>query len=167
MWNNRSTIHNLIDVGKRFTFDDFVEYSHNFLKSGKHLWFGIGNIRADPEMIRIAKTVKEIMNTQPLKIEDMYPIRILKLAPNIELYSQIEVEDEENTISSAIVCHFQYGYSKSMENDILYQILFQIIDEPTFDFLRTQEQLGYLAYSKSWLFRSVRGGGFVIQSSNK
>jgi len=45
--------------------------------------------------------------------------------------------------------------------------MFQMIDEPAYDFFRTKEQIGYLAYSRRWIFRDVIGGGFVIQSSNK
>jgi secreted Zn-dependent insulinase-like peptidase len=51
--------------------------------------------------------------------------------------------------------------------ELYHQVVFQMMDEPAYDFLRTKEQLGYLAYSSSFNFRGVLGGGFVIQSSKK
>ena len=38
----------------------------------------------------------------------------------------------------------------------------QFMDEPTFNQLRTIEQLGYVVYSRNCIFRGVRGAKIVV-----
>lgn len=150
----------------KFTFDQFVEYSNNFLKNGKHLWFGIGNIRDDPEMKRISTKVHSILDTKPVSVSNLFDVKLLKLKENIELSTTIESEDDDNK-NSAIICYFQYGESSNRIESLLFSVIYQILDEPSYDYLRTKLQLGYLAYSTIWNFRGILGGGFLIQSGTK
>ena len=46
-------------------------------------------------------------------------------------------------------------------------VLFQILKEPFFDRLRTQEQLGYIVQCSTFMIRKVLHGKFVVQSSIK
>ena len=69
-----------------------------------------------------------------------------------------ELKDERRTIK---------GNLNYPIEEVLFQIVFQILDEPAYDFLRTKEQLGYLAYATAWNFRDIQGGGFLIQSNKK
>lgn len=80
----------------------------------------------------------------------------------IHLRMEWENEDEENW---AIVSYFQYGPSVSLYQELIHQLVFQTLEEPCYDFLRTKEQLGYLVYISSWNLRNVMGGKFVIQSA--
>lgn len=73
-------------------------------------------------------------------------------------------EDEEN---SAIVSYFQYGLPNSVVEELRHQLIFLMMDEPAYDYLRTKEQIGYLVFCQMWNYRNTLGGGFVIQSSKK
>ena len=108
----------------------------------------------------------DTLQTSPVPINLLYKVQVFNLPENRELHLVLncENEDEEN---SAIVTYFQLNHSVSHEQELIHSIVFHMIDEPAYDFLRTKEQLGYLAYSRSWNFRGVLGGGFVIQSSKK
>jgi len=43
----------------------------------------------------------------------------------------------------------------------------QFLDTPTFDELRTVQQLGYVVFSRPSFIRDVLGGWFLIQSPGK
>lgn len=46
-------------------------------------------------------------------------------------------------------------------------MLCKILEEPTFDVLRTKEQLGYSAHHLSYSLSGILGSAFYVQSSQK
>lgn len=50
---------------------------------------------------------------------------------------------------------------------LLNEIALQFLDEPTFNQLRTIEQLGYVVWSRHCIKRDVIGAWFLVQSPNK
>jgi secreted Zn-dependent insulinase-like peptidase len=104
------------------------------------------------------------LKTLPVAFEEIYRINVYNLPENKEIHLKMiwENEDEENC---AIVSYFQYGPSISLYQELIHQLVFQTLEEPCYDFLRTKEQLGYLVYISSWNLRNVMGGKFVIQSA--
>jgi secreted Zn-dependent insulinase-like peptidase len=47
---------------------------------------------------------------------------------------------------------------------MLHQVTMQYLDEPTFNQLRTIEQLGYVVFARKSDYRDVMGTQFIIQS---
>lgn len=101
-----------------------------------------------------------------MPIEDLYRVEVFSLPQNTEAYLILNCENEDED-NCAIISYFQCGPPKSHYQELLHQILFHMIEEPAWDFLRTKEQLGYLVYTRTWSFRNTLGGGFVLQSSKK
>ena len=52
-------------------------------------------------------------------------------------------------------------------NQLMNQVILQYLDEPTFDQLRTKEQLGYVVFSRPRASRDVLGAWFLVQSPEK
>ena len=50
--------------------------------------------------------------------------------------------------------------------NILHRIVFKLLDVPAFEYLRTEKQLGYIAYALQADFNDIHAGGFVVQSSD-
>lgn len=69
--------------------------------------------------------------------------------------------------NSAVVEYYQLGPIESLEQKNLHSVLFQLLDEPSFNTLRTKEQLGYIAYCQPDETRGVLGGNFLVQSTVK
>ena len=51
-----------------------------------------------------------------------------------------------------------------MHTKMLHQVTMQYLDEPTFNQLRTIEQLGYVVFARKSDYRDVMGTQFIIQS---
>jgi len=66
--------------------------------------------------------------------------------------------------SSAIEVYYQVGQQSTTTN-MLLELFCQVIREPCFNVLRTQEQLGYIVHSGVRRSKGVQGLKFIIQSS--
>jgi insulysin len=78
------------------------------------------------------------------------------------------VEDESND-NSCLVSYYQDGYveAENLKRNLLLTLTQQYLDEPTFNQLRTQEQLGYVVFTRDANFRDINGLRFCIQSPQK
>ncbi|KAK6178603.1 hypothetical protein SNE40_013354 [Patella caerulea] len=65
--------------------------------------------------------------------------------------------------SSCIQIYYQTGIQEK-QNNVLLELLCQVISEPCFNILRTQEQLGYIVMSGVRRSSGVQGLRFIIQS---
>ncbi|CAH1784511.1 unnamed protein product [Owenia fusiformis] len=65
--------------------------------------------------------------------------------------------------SSSIEIYYQTS-TQSTENNIMLELFCQIISEPCFDILRTQEQLGYIVFSGPRRSSGVQGLRVIVQS---
>lgn len=113
---------------------------------------------------RICRNAFDIIKTSPVPIDCLFRVRTYNLPPSQEHHLVLECENEDET-NCAILSYFQLGPQESHYQEVLHQILFRMLEEPAFDFLRTKEQLGYVAYSRSWNVRNILGGAFIIQTS--
>lgn len=77
----------------------------------------------------------------------------------------IRVPDPDNE-NSCLVSYFQYGRT-SQKSNLLNQLAMQFLSEPTFNQLRTNEQLGYVVFSRPQTDRDILGAWFLIQSPSK
>ena len=55
----------------------------------------------------------------------------------------------------------------SVKSGLLGWIVEQFMDEPTFNQLRTIEQLGYIVFTMDCKVRDILGTAFCVQSSKK
>ena len=79
------------------------------------------------------------------------------------------VPDASNE-NSCLLTFYQYGRQTKQEGDkthLLNLVALQYLQEPTFDQLRTKEQLGYVVASRPRNTRDIIGCWFLIQSPTK
>lgn len=79
------------------------------------------------------------------------------------------VPDASNE-NSCLLSFYQYGRQTNEDADklnLLNQVALQYLNEPTFDQLRTKEQLGYVVFSRPRSTRDIISCWFLIQSPTK
>jgi insulysin len=64
-----------------------------------------------------------------------------------------------------LITYFEAGLEgNDIRGKLLHQVVMQYLDEPTFNQLRTIEQLGYVVFARNCTYRDVMGAQFIIQS---
>ena len=74
------------------------------------------------------------------------------------------VPDASNE-NSCLLSFYQYGRQTNEDADklnLLNQVALQYLNEPTFDQLRTKEQLGYVVFSRPRSTRDIISAWFLI-----
>jgi insulysin len=80
---------------------------------------------------------------------------------------EFDVQDSSN-MNSALLSYFEFGLERDdMRSKLLTELCWQYLEEPTFDQLRTTEQLGYIVSTVATSTRDVIGLKFIIQSTVK
>ena len=151
----RSTLQNM-------TFERFVRISKEWLKQARYVWFVNGNM-SEEDAITIVHKNQDIMNTKSVKKEELIDVRPVCLPEKKAYVFELPCEDVDNT-NSCIMSIFQYDLANLKRSAIL-QTVFQYLEEPTFNQLRTNEQLGYITFSRNNQYRDVVGGWFLVQST--
>lgn len=151
-----------------FTFERFIEMTKAFLQNGFVEWFGMGNMTRD-QMLEIATEGTKALNLNKIDLNTLRKVQPLHLEDQTINRFKIPVVDTNQT-NSALVEMYEYGHVTSedgVEERLVQDIVFQVLDEPAFDTLRTKEQLGYIAYCRAHNSRDILGGIFLVQSSVK
>ncbi|KAJ7632954.1 Metalloenzyme, LuxS/M16 peptidase-like protein [Roridomyces roridus] len=122
-----------------------------------------GNIYEE-EAIKIAGMAEEGIgssNLTPSELNDR--ALILPRASNHTWTSTIPNPNQAN---SALTYYLHFGSITDQHLRVTSSLLIQILQEPAFNVLRTQEQLGYIVSCSSWLLsgQSEKGLRIVVQS---
>jgi len=185
MMDGESTVKDKLNLLKNWEFSRFVELSDIFMKNARSVWFFNGNMKADESKqiaIDAVNTLGKYLSKQCLTEigykgipkDQITNTRIVSLEPNSETSLRIDAANPDEP-NSALLSIFQDGtrFTKlqpredQIKHELIHAVVFQILDQPSFDFLRTKEQLGYIAYCKSYVFRDILHGGFIVQCSEK
>ena len=140
------------------------------MKNGRSVWFINGNLTLD-QAKGIATSATETLGYKSIPKDQIYQVRMLHLEEGRETALQIDLENPEEQ-NSALLSIFQdkyqpYDREEFVRHALVHSVVFQILDQPAFDYLRTKEQLGYIAYARPFNYRDMIGGGFIVQSSEK
>ncbi|KAF5380968.1 hypothetical protein D9615_004092 [Tricholomella constricta] len=122
-----------------------------------------GNIYKD-EAIQIAEIAEEGLGISPLSpIELNDRALILPEASNHAWTCPIPNPNQAN---SALTYYIRYGPIVDQPLRVTAALLTQILSEPAFNVLRTQEQLGYVVHCSAWVLpgASEKGMRIVVQS---
>ncbi|GBB90257.1 hypothetical protein RclHR1_17150001 [Rhizophagus clarus] len=117
-----------------------------------------GNMEKE-EAMNMVKIVEEIFKPNKLEKSRIRRSRNVLLPEGKKYVYQKDVHDKDE-LNSAIEYYLQCGDSKDKYVRNRLQIIAQIIQESTFDHLRTKEQLGYSVYS--YVSSSVGEMGLLI-----
>lgn len=150
-------------------FEQFYELNKKNLSSGKFEWFVTGNLTPEQAVDLTEKPEKVFKNIENGEFEmlqhvnELVQIQPVNIPKSTTLNYIIQAKDKDN-VNSCVLSYFQKG-EDTMEAKIMNEVVFQYLNEPTFDQLRTKEQLGYIAASFGIPVRLIEGGGFIVQSA--
>lgn len=142
---------------ERYTYEDFQEELKQWLKTGRQCWFVCGNYDNQQAENLINESQKHL-DLKPIKIEDLPEVRALAIEDGHSFIVERDLVDKENE-NSCIITYYEVG---TAENDNLRlgltnSIMMQYLSEPFFNQLRTQQQLGYVVFSRAVNTREVLG----------
>lgn len=120
------------------------------------IWGFFGNISVS-SATETATKARDVLGLNLVKREHLLDFRIVSL-PAGEQRLDFDVEDQKNE-NSCLVSYFQQGAVESSEiqESLLTELTIQFLDEPTFNQLRTIEQLGYVVFTRANVTRDVHG----------
>lgn len=148
-----------------FTYEDFSRMFKTWLVSGRMLFFVHGNF-TKTAAIEFIDEARKIINLKAVSKDSLSTVRHIQITNN---HNRIDfpVEDETNE-NSVLMCYYQsHQDTGDSRIKLLNEICLQFLDEPTFNQLRTNEQLGYVVWSRHCERRDVIGAWFLVQSPNK
>jgi insulysin len=108
----------------------------------------------------VENTLVERINTRPLLPSQRRRFREIQLFDGCSYVYQ-----QQNDIhkSSSLEVYYQCSVEETRSN-VLLELFCQVIAEPCFDILRTQEQLGYIVFSGVRRSNGVQGLRVIVQS---
>jgi len=148
-----------------FTFEDFKRMNEKWLQSGRMVFFVHGNFNKQ-ETIAFVDEARQILNLKPVSKDSLSSVRCIQLVGSHHRVD-FELEDQTNE-NSVLMAYYQFGVEgNDPRSKLLNEICLQYLDEPTFNQLRTNEQLGYVVFSRHCSKRDVIGAWFLVQSPTK
>lgn len=163
-WNvERSDMRVLLE---KYTYADFKKDMQQWITSGRFVWGFFGNISTEDVMSTV-KSVRDLLPVKNTEREDLTPFKVVSL-PEGEQRIDFPVEDPTNE-NSCLVSYFQQGliHADDIKAAKFMDLTCQFLDEPTFNQLRTIEQLGYVVFTRCNSTRDVQGLQFCVQSPQK
>ncbi len=143
---------------KDFTYAEFEAMRREWLSSGRMVWFAYGNLARDAAVAIVEKCRSALPLTPVARAALQHcPAVELPEMENSNLRLDFPVVDEANE-NSVLVSYFQVGLEgRDSRVRLLNQIAMHYMDEPTFNQLRTIEQLGYVVFTRATQVRDVVG----------
>ena len=150
---------------EQFAFEDFQRMHQEWLINGRQTWLVSGNMDHQ-ESIDMVEEVSQVLSLKHLKIEDLADVRALAVQEGEALLLQQPLEDASND-NSCVITYFEVGLKgQDIRKKLTHQVVMQYLSEPFFNDLRTQQQLGYVVFSRPCVSPSdLIGAQFMVQSS--
>jgi insulysin len=99
----------------------------------------------------------EIISLRPVDKEELVDLRCVALSPKVTHLLEIPLADAENE-NSCVFSYFEAGVEgKDLRKKLIHRVVMQYLDEPTFNQLRTIEQLGYVVFARNCTYRDIMG----------
>lgn len=141
-----------------------------WLNKGRMLWYSFGNLTKDQSK-QIVEQAIQLTGLQSIPKDELPSVRHIDLSHHTGNFHRLDFTvQEESNENSCLMSYYQYGLDKETDGgryDLLNQVVLQYLSEPTFDTLRTKEQLGYVVFARPRSSRDVLSCWFLIQSPGK
>ncbi|KAI0396882.1 peptidase M16 inactive domain-containing protein [Xylariaceae sp. FL0594] len=124
-----------------------------------------GNLYKE-DALKLTDMVESILKPRPLPKDEWPVLRSLEFPPGSNYLYRKTLRDPAN-INHCIEYYLHIGDKGDRSIRAKTQLLDQILHEPTFDQLRTKEQLGYIVFSGFRAGATVYGFRFIIQSERE
>ena len=148
-----------------FGFADFLDVGRYWMKQGTLLTFANGNLSKE-KALELSNLAKDVFALKTQGLEHIAQIRSVQIKAHQLVRIQVELLNPEDE-NSASVLFFQDPTFEGtdIKTKMLNELLRDYLDEPTFNNLRTEQQLGYVVFTLLRGFRDVNGIGFLVQST--
>lgn len=148
-------------VLETFEFDEFVELSKQWFTTGRFVWLVHGNFEKQKSVEMIQK-INQIISISPIAKEDLSDVRCVALDPKVKYVMEVPLDDPTNE-NNCLVSYFEFGpEGYDLRSKMIHEVVMQYLEEPTFNQLRTIEQLGYVVFARTSSYRDVMGAQFII-----
>lgn len=153
----------LMEAAEDTTFERLLAFvprlfSHVFLEL--LIYGNVSKERANQLADIIEKSLTERYQTRPLMASQLRRFREVQL-PDGSAYVYRQMNEVHK--SSSLEVYYQCDIQETHSNMVL-ELFCQIVGEPCFDILRTQEQLGYIVFSGVRRSNGVQGLRIIVQS---
>lgn len=102
-----------------------------------------------------------------MKIERLADVRTIAIEDGHSFLIERPLQDKNNE-NSCIVTYYEVGIEgDDLKQKLTNSIVMQFLNEPFFNELRTQQQLGYVVFSRAVNMRDVIGAQFMVQSPKR
>ena len=129
------------------------------------VFFVYGNFAQDAA-IALVEEARKVFDIKATSKDSLSTVRCVQITGNHHRVD-FDVEDPKNE-NSVLMTYYQFGIEgNDPRSKLLNEVALQFLDEPTFNQLRTVEQLGYVVWSRHNVKRDVVGAWFLVQSPNK
>lgn len=105
-----------------------------------------------------------LIKLQPLAVEALSGANPVKVASGEYHRVNVPLADATNE-NSALISFFETGTSQSIKNELTSKLAMQVMQQPFFNDLRTNQQLGYVVDARHINNRLLMGYRFLIQSA--
>lgn len=159
-------INDLHESIKGLTFEDFLQNSQGFFKMLKFEWFAIGNIVSE-DIKNAAISFEKNFRSEALANDQIPKLQVVEFEKgNVIPFYEFHLSEIQQKNSAALVI-FQEKNTPNPQKLNYFWLLADIMREPYFTRLRTNEQLGYLVSVRPAEARGVCHLEFLVQSERK
>ena len=109
------------------------------------------------QAVGLVERARSTFSLKKIAKEDLVDVRCIAIPPGKKYLMQRELDDKTNE-NNCLVSYFEVGLENlDIHTKMLHQVTMQYLDEPTFNQLRTIEQLGYVVFARKSDYRDVMG----------
>ncbi|CAB1100827.1 unnamed protein product [Ectocarpus sp. CCAP 1310/34] len=126
-----------------------------------------GNLKEE-DVPRYMEGVRRWLNPTPLPEDKRPETKVVRLPQTPKGYGSLlrRPEEDESNENSAVQLLFQVS-DRSLESQVLAEVLMATIEEPFYNSLRTKQQLGYTVFSGVSRVEGVRFMYLTVQSAER
>jgi insulysin len=161
-------LHERIKAIENIEFQDVLWFSTKWLKNVYFEWLVIGNISAEVTASMVNSCTSLFLSTKSpsfMQHEEFLVLNVTKIPENTDTVFKSMLEDPKDT-NSAVISQWQMG-PETFNLQAILALFENYLNEPCFNILRTQEQLGYIVSSYPHKIRGILNFMVLIQSSVK
>lgn len=149
-------------------FQDLLWFGPKWLKNIYFEWVVIGNISAEAVVKMAESSVSAFTALKPHHLmlsEEFLIMKVVKIPSNQPVLYKTHLAAKNDT-NSAVVSQWQIGPS-TIHLQAFISLVENYLEEPCFNILRTQQQLGYIVWSFEYFIRGTINFTVILQTSVK
>ena len=157
-----------LDAIANVTFDDLLRFHHEWLTTTRIDCLAIGNIEAETAkkiVLNIQQNIKSLREKSKVLAKENVPeVRFVSLkTPSHQIIEfPLSLASEKN---SCILSYYQIDTASGNRDRVQTRLMYNYLNEKTFDQLRTTEALGYIVWTFRHFDRNVQALGICVQSN--